>query len=290
MNRLLNHFKNPAPLFDKAWQTVLLCSIVVALVLAIFEPFAFKLNNLWQFLMLMGFVLLVFLTSTLFFVLIPRFFHSYFNSERWTNGRMYIHLLSFFLFTGIVVFIYEYVWLGRHSYDEYWNSTFFTILAIDILASTTIGLIPIIISIYMTKNRRLKENLLEANNLNHNLSQRLVQYEIDDKIVLESSTKESFCGSLDSILYIESEGNYVHIVFHEDNMVKKKMLRSTIKQIEEQLNRYDILIRCHRAFIINMNHILKVSGNAQGYKLYLRHIQEAIPVSRTYTTSLKESL
>ncbi len=290
MNKLFDYLKNPAPLYDKPWQTVLLCSFVVAAILAIFEPFAFRLNNIWQFLMLLGFVLLAFLTCTLFFVLLPRILPFYFAPKRWTNGRMCVHVISFLLFTGIMIFIYEYIWLGRHSVDEYWTKDFFIILSIDLLASITIGLIPITISIYMIKNRRLKENLLEAIKVNTILSQRLVKRESYEQILFESNNKESFLVNPESILYIESAGNYISIVYREEEHIKKKLLRSTIKQAEEVLQPHTVFIRCHRAFIVNTNHILTVSGNAQGYKLNLRYTEEAIPVSRTYMALFKDSL
>lgn len=290
MSKFSDYLKNPAPLYDRPWQTVLLCSSIVAAILAVFEPFAFRLNNIWQFLMLLGFILLVFFTSTLFFVLLPRLFPSSFAPERWTNGRMALHVISFFVFTGILVFIYEYIWLGRHTVDQYWTRDFFVVLSIDLLASVTIGLIPITISIYITKNRRLKENLLEATKLNTILSQRLVKHQPDQQLLFGSKTKDSFLVNPESVFYIESAGNYIRIVYLENDQVRKKLLRSTIKQVEDLLQSHPVFIRCHRAFIVNTNHILSVSGNAQGYKLSLHSIEETIPVSRTYINLLNASL
>lgn len=290
MNKLTDFLKNPAPLYDKPWQVVLLCSAISAAILAIFEPFAFRLDSMLQFLMLLGFVVLTFLSSTLFFVLLPLFFRSYFSQQGWTNGRMFIHIGCFFLFSGILIFLYEYVWLGKHSADEYWTKNFFVVFGIDLLSAITIGLIPVTIYLFMVKNRRLKENLYDANELNAVLSQRLHTEVQSGLLVLEGNNKESFSVDPDSVLYIESEGNYVGIVYHGKDRTYKKMLRSTIKQVEEMLKSESGFVRCHRAFIVNVNHILNVSGNAQGYKLSLRFTDEIIPVSRTYNKLLKDSL
>ena len=32
---------------------------------------------------------------------------------------------------------------------------------------------------------------------------------------------------------------------------------------------FEYFVRCHRAYIVNINHIIHISGNAQGYRLNL---------------------
>lgn len=290
MNKLFEYLKRPAPINDKPWHTVTLATTIVVVVLAIFEPFAFRLNSISQIVMLFGFALLVFIVSTLFFVIFPRIFQSYFTAEKWTLGRMYMYSCVFLLFSGLGVFAYEYLLVGQHSPDEYWTKAFFTILLIDIVAAITIGLIPVVISTYMAKNRSLKRNLQEATELNKILSQGLNNSKLTDIITLEGSTKESIAINPNAILYIESAGNYINIVYYEESNIQKKMLRSTIKQIEELLQPYVSFIRCHRAFIVNINQISNILGNAQGYKLVLHHTDSVIPVSRTYMKQLKESI
>jgi len=75
-----------------------------------------------------------------------------------------------------------------------------------------------------------------------------------------------------------------------DDKVGHKLLRSTIKQMEEQLKDHQSFIRCHRAYIVNMNQITNIEGNAQGYKLRLRKTDKDIPVSRTYIQALKDRI
>ena len=41
-------------------------------------------------------------------------------------------------------------------------------------------------------------------------------------------------------------------------------------------------------YIVNINHIIHISGNAQGYRLNLTETTEEIPVSRTYLKNLKK--
>lgn len=290
MSKSLERLKNPAPIIDKPWNFVILNTIVSTIILAIFEPFAFRLNSFVQFKMLLGFSLLSFLASTLFFVLLPKLFPSYFYSERWTYRRMFQSTAFFLLFVGLCVFFYEYILMGNHSRDEYWSTSFFLILLVDLIAGVTISLIPLSISFYMAKSRSIKKNLEEAINLNQQLLHRLKEQPTIEHITLEGSTKDSLSVPIDSLLYMESDGNYVDIFYHDETHTKRKTLRTTIKQMEEQLQTHPQLIRCHRAFIVNTKQLSKVSGNAQGYKLSLNHTSQEVPVSRTYLKALKDSL
>jgi DNA-binding LytR/AlgR family response regulator len=65
--------------------------------------------------------------------------------------------------------------------------------------------------------------------------------------------------------------------------LKKVLLRSTLSLIHQQLGSFEFFIKCHRSYVVNRNHIVSTSGNAQGLKLKLKDIEEPIPVSRTLT-------
>lgn len=295
MSKLTDHLKQPAPIYDKPWSIAILAAVLVALVLAIFQPFQFRLNSFPQLLLLLGFSLLVFVVTILFYVIIPHLKPSYFSSEKWTIGRLYVYSCIFLFATGIAVFLYEYVLIGTvitnlHSISDFCTKSFFYVLLIDMVAAITIGLIPLSISTYSANNRSLKRNLLEVKELNETLAKRLKSNQKEDLLRLEGSTKDAIDVKPNDILYIESSGNYVNIVYVEESKTKKKLLRSTIKQLEELLLPYPLFIRCHRAYIVNTNHLITVTGNAQGYKLSLHHTEEVIPVSRSYTKQLKESL
>lgn len=90
-------------------------------------------------------------------------------------------------------------------------------------------------------------------------------------------------------LFAESEGNYTTIHFLQKDNLQKQLLRLSLKNLEEQLGSGSI-IRCHRSFIINTNKVVKMKGNAQGYKLFIEGIETFIPVSRNNITEMKKKL
>lgn len=82
-------------------------------------------------------------------------------------------------------------------------------------------------------------------------------------------------------LFIQSSDNYSNIVWQEDSQNKKTLIRSSMKRLEEQIP-VSFIIRCHRSFIVNLSRVYSVSGNANGYRLYLKNHAEPIPVTRRF--------
>jgi DNA-binding LytR/AlgR family response regulator len=95
---------------------------------------------------------------------------------------------------------------------------------------------------------------------------------------------------LSNFLYIESTGNYIQVYYLKDEKLKNTLLRSSLKRTEIQLADYDFIMKCHRAFLININKIIQVKGNSQGLKLIIKSVESEIPVSRNFSKSLKERM
>ncbi|WP_158550010.1 LytR/AlgR family response regulator transcription factor [Runella aurantiaca] len=83
------------------------------------------------------------------------------------------------------------------------------------------------------------------------------------------------------LCYIEADDNYVTVVFQEEQKIRKELLRSSLGRIESQI-RASHIRRCHRSYMVNLQKVYRVSGNAQGYKLHLWQVAEPLPVSRGY--------
>ena len=68
------------------------------------------------------------------------------------------------------------------------------------------------------------------------------------------------------------------------------ILRATLGNIETQIRDFNSVIRCHRAFIVNVDHIVKFTGNAQGLKLEIEYATDEVPVARNYVNEIKKRL
>lgn len=286
-NKIFKYLSQPAPVNDKPWLSVLLCIVVVIFILAIFEPFNFRLNSLGQFRVLIGFVLTTMLVTSVAFVLLPLVFKRFYDPKNWTIGRSLLNNVFVLIIMSVGVVCYDY-FIVMKQLPQYFPRGFF----VDLFATLTIGIIPISIITIISQNNTLKRNLNSSKEINQILSERVKSLSTnnDDFITLKGSIKESMRLKPDNIVYIESEGNYVNVYYQQDDKIMHKLLRSTIKQMEGSLQTYPTFIRCHRAFIVNTNYISDTKGNAQGYQLTLHNIPQEIPVSRTYLKSIKNAL
>lgn len=151
------------------------------------------------------------------------------------------------------------------------------------------------------RSRYLAAELEETRLLNEQLkklqtSEQYIQPTQEDdtnpasQITLEGNTNEHVNLEISDLLYIEAVGNYVKVVLLREGEVHTNMLRATMKQMEDQLQAYAIIVRCHRAFMVNLNQVEQISSNSRAMQLVMRHSHDAIPVSRSNYIKLKELL
>jgi hypothetical protein len=110
------------------------------------------------------------------------------------------------------------------------------------------------------------------------------------QITLEGNTNEHVTIEISDLLYIEAVGNYVKVCQLQANEVCTHMLRATMKQMEDALQAYPMIVRCHRAFMVNLGQVEQISSNSRAMQLVMRHSHDAIPVSRSNVNKLKELL
>ena len=110
-------------------------------------------------------------------------------------------------------------------------------------------------------------------------------------IVLTGSTRDQVEVKASSILFLTSESNYVKVMYVDaEDRVQSKMIRQTMNNIESQLNAYPHIIRCHRAFIVNLQRVRHASTSPSGLQLSLDATTLHVPVSKTYISIVKASL
>jgi len=148
------------------------------------------------------------------------------------------------------------------------------------------------------RSRYLAAELEETRQLNEQLKKTqnaLVkgdapQEASDTQVVLSGTTNESVSLDITNLLYIEAVGNYVKVCQLLDGNVKTDMLRATSKQMEENLQAYPLIVRCHRAFLVNLGQVEQIVSNSRTMQLVMKHSHDAIPVSRSNMSQIKEAI
>lgn len=110
------------------------------------------------------------------------------------------------------------------------------------------------------------------------------------EFVSENTASDNFSLNVSAVVLVKSADNYVEIIYKEDDVFKKKLLRNTLRNIEQLLSKYTTFVRCHRTYIVNMLYVDKMDKNFSNNLLVIKGFDEQIPVSRQYLLQLKASL
>ena len=136
----------------------------------------------------------------------------------------------------------------------------------------------------------LAAELEEVRQLNDQLSKvKGERLEVKGEMVtLTGTTSEAVTLQIPDLLYIESVGNYVKVCYLDaDRKPALQMLRATSKQMEETLKEYPMVVRCHRAFLVNLQQVEKIVSLSGTMQLKMKHTGDTLPVSRSNTAQVK---
>ena len=114
--------------------------------------------------------------------------------------------------------------------------------------------------------------------------------QLPQAITLTGTTSDTVKVHIPDLLYIEAVGNYVKIYQLSEGQVRADMLRATSKQMEDDLRAYPMIVRCHRAFLVNLQQVEQIVSRAGTMQLIIKHCQESLPVSRSNMAQVKEAI
>ena len=121
------------------------------------------------------------------------------------------------------------------------------------------------------------------------------------ELTLTGTTNESVTLQISHLLYIEAVGNYVKVCHLRERprvgdgtpgieQVRTDMLRATMKQMEETLQHYPMIVRCHRAFLVNLGQVEQIISHSGSTQLFIKHCHESLPVSRSNMAQVKTAI
>jgi hypothetical protein len=273
-NRMMYSFKN------ELGRLFFIC-IGVFLFILFFQPFPLDmLDYNDRLLFVTGFGAITFLFGVIIFILIPFLIPQWFKISEWESDPPYI-LSALLLILTATAFAFYIRYVGKVPISLY-----------IMFKVVLVCLIPIFILVILYKNNSLELtiDLLKEQNKNFLLKIREDEKnKEDEKIEIFSDNKSGkLTLNYKNIVSIKSADNYIEIFYMENDSLEKKLIRSTLKNIESQLVHRRSFIRCHRTRIINCIHIVKLARNYSGYCLKMNFLEEEIPVSRQYITQVKE--
>ena len=113
---------------------------------------------------------------------------------------------------------------------------------------------------------------------------------LQQELTISGTTNESVTLQISHLLFIEAVGNYVKVCHLRDGQVHTDMLRATMKQMEETLQGYPMIVRCHRAFLVNLGQVEQIVSHSGSTQLLIKHCRESLPVSRSNMSQVRAAI
>lgn len=228
----------------------------------------------------LGYGLVTFLVSVGYSYVTLEVFKWKKSGDRWTLGRWILDCALLLLLISLGNFLYYNATVG---WTAFYPVVFFAIVPLTVL----VGLFPIAFSGMAIQLRAERENQRAASSI---LLQTLGQSAGSDyRPAVTLGERDELTLPPGEILYCEARQNYVNVHYRSQEGVEETQIRATLASMSDALVDTRV-IRCHRSFLVNLDHVLSVTGNAQGLRLRLAGLEESIPVSRTYVQRVKNHL
>jgi LytTr DNA-binding domain len=293
-----NKWVNP-----KRWQTEMLLGLVVILVLLAFNPsFLESYTPLNRVLVasMHGSVCVfsLFFLRQVSILCFPKII----ENEFWTGYKVLLINALDVLFVGVTNYLLAAL-LGKVSLS--WQSFAFFESQIMMLGFLQLTFWDILFQVFLNEmhheraqllNHQLRElppNLVFSNTIKKTVEpSQIAQY----VILRAENPNENFQLWLEKGLFMQTEGQFVRVSYLENKQVKHILIRTNLRKVMEDLQNAPQYCRCHINYLVNMNKVMSITGNAQGYQLELESLCQFIPVTYTkeiarrtnVTTSIKK--
>jgi DNA-binding LytR/AlgR family response regulator len=273
------------------------------LAIAIFKPFGLEAGQWQSYLHLLCLFVLGLFSCFITEVILRYTVHMPRSYERGINYIISRNLRFQLINTPLVAL---FICLYRHfmmsslvESNQFSLSNYLETLAIIAFLSFAIGLY----WRFKFRNKYLAMELEETKLLNEELKKKqepeqFMPHEVEkpnekplqQELKLTGSTNESVTLQISYLLFIEAVGNYVKICHLRDGQVRTDMLRATMKQMEETLKDYPMIVRCHRAFLVNLGQVEQIISHSGSTQLLIKYCHESLPVSRSNMAQIKDAI
>ena len=197
------------------------------------------------------------------------------NPDEWTIFKEVIFIILSLWGIGMIVYFSGFL---LEPPSQRWNlSTFFdSVFSAFLIFSVPLGFFSIINYRYLLVSDIIKQFNTHTFLSSPDPTEELIRIESQLK-------KEKLTFYPGQFIYAESDGNYIVFHLNIENQIKKKIIRNSISNVEQQLSAIPFFFRTHRAYIVNLKSVCSQKGNTLGYRLKLSGTDSEIPVSRQKT-------
>lgn len=232
--------------------------------------------------MMAGFALVSVVVSLGSWGLWSRLFPRYFCEENWTVGLEIAFNAWVFFGIGLANFGLAVVLnLISGSWRHYLEIQMVTVL---------VGITPVLGYVLASMFHLLRRHRRDIEQLNQLARQSNAGETVNSVTLVSETGKEKLTLNPTDLRCLASVENYVTVTHRVGGRIEKTLLRNTLKNLSDQLASDPNMFRCHRTYLLNLRHVVSVSGNAQGYRVQLTDVDPFIPVARSRVAAFKTAL
>lgn len=284
----------------KTIQSAIKDSLVISVILAIYHPFHLNGETRLIFLSFIGILLINFVISTLTSYGVHKAMgkDKILSYETETKKLILQYMIDIPLLAVAIGFYVSWLMRGNLLAIWYQGDHYFLWPLASLIPGVAIVYFPLYLwNRTQLKKRYMKAEIEELQKLNALLeteqkgfqSQQTIENEIE-KITINGEGRDSLVVAPHEIMYVESVGNYLSIVYFNDSELCQKRLRSPLKEVEKTLGSFPFIVRIHRAFLVNIDYITQVAGNSAGYKISMFSTGRTLPVSKANVVSFRNKI
>ncbi|WP_339140018.1 LytTR family DNA-binding domain-containing protein [Croceitalea sp. MTPC5] len=268
----MNFLRTPFPRPKRNRKSVLLLLLIglaCSLFILIFKPFKIENQTGEWYIYLIIFSFGIIFSGVIFFMefVIPAIFPKAFKS--WNLGKALLWYPLILVVVSATIFFYK-VFLA--DFQSFTIKEYFLILGRVLGIGITVTFF--ILGAVSFFNRK-KLNLLSS----------------QESYLIKTSSFKPFRLNISEVMYIVSDDNYVDVHMEVKGIREKKVIRSSLKNIESQIvNPISPIYRCHRKYLINTQYFKVKEINSRSMIISLRKYHDEIPVSKKYAEHINTIL
>lgn len=281
MNRVVSWLHKPFRLLDSRrsrWQLVIFCGVFGCVFLNVFQPF--NMNTWFTNVRTPLFVILTFFSTAgmAALALSQLAIRSIFNITLTTRKSFLGWLLIEFFLISIAIHTVNIMLLKMSFFDlhEYLVTLKYTLMLLVLPYFFAIVLLFVKEQVSVVEELTIKANkpAIPAANVT----------------ITDENGKAAVHMPVRNILYFKSEDNYIFLYYKSDNELKKELIRTNLKKLEQDPGLQNF-IRIHRSYMINIDNLVAVSRTAQGYRVKMEDGSDQIlSVSAKYQQSFEDRI
>jgi len=266
---MLQYFETPFPRPKHSKQNVFwvfLIGVLCSIFILIFKPFNIENNTgtLYQDLLLFSLGILFSVSIYFWDFIIPQLFPKSF--KKWTLGRAISWYSLMMLFAGALMFLYK-SYLG--GFTDFTFKEYLYVCGRVFLISITVSFFVLGLISYLQKSK-------------------IASIASNEICFLKAPNAKEIQLYFNEILYIESDDNYVDIHLLKNGKRSKEVVRSSLKNVEDQLvYATSPIYRCHRKYLINFKYFEVMESSSRSMTIRLKGGDASIPVSKKYVAQIR---